>query len=1690
LDNVISPNVLVKEHVSTRHSYYYADGRKEDSVNALLNAFTVLRAQLHDAGSVRAVPQPLLLLPFLRVILSPRTTGPVTSIALQAVYRLLVNDVVTAPSDTLDVEIVATRQDARDATTYLHRSSSQLAIAEIAHAVSHCQFEASDAVADELVLLRILAVMRELICYEGVTGAAAKSKQAGQPLADYLSDESVCEMMETGLSMCCQMRLSDLLRRTAEQSVTTMVRALFAKLSSIPLTADEAYSADPGVPQAEPEHATLAAEPVGEDAIEAENRKLRRITMPDPTSLDVPAAGISTTSVLQELKSIGEREGDGDEGGEEAVRRRLDSGDREQSAVEADDIAVQTPLLSEAAAEEELVEVNVQHYGLPAIKEVLRVIISLLDLQNQQHTDAMRLLGMSMLSAVFEVAGDAMDRFPSLRALIQDSACKHLFALAKSENPNLDGPCLRTMSTLFQVMPAHLKLQYELFLSHLLEKLTPYVPMPSEPWNEESSLARRPSSKDTKRGADTPDIVKEGVAGPPSVPQPNSPNRAVAAQGEARELYLETLGLLLGLHFPQNAFADRFVDLWINYDCDVDCENMLERTLKSLCRNVYAASPIHPHVQEGSQVLALDALLKFVGNMAYRYEGAGSIGNGRGHWPREMPSEDDLAAQKQTKASILAGAAKFNEKPKNGLQYFEEVGFISSRSQVSEYEYHQSIASFLKGCPGLDKKLLGDYLSRPNNEGILEAFLSLFDFSNTPIAEAMREMLEAFRLPGESQQIARITETFAKIYFAGQPSGIKNEDAVYVLSYSIIMLNTDLHNPQNKRRMTNEDYRRNLRGVNDGQDFGSEFLDAIYDSIRRREIVMPEEHKGQLGFEYAWKELLRRSRKCGDLHSAPTSHFDRTIFTTCWRPIVASIAHAFSTFRDEHLLERAITGFRQCAMLASQFGMNEIFDYLVNALASATGLLDSNGAGQVTNNATVDIEGQRISVSPLSIQFGRNFKGQLAAVVLFTIANGNSHAIQTGWMPIFEICKNLFINSLLTKELTNMFEFGDSPEPKSLPIKAKRAPGPPPQDPRSQSGVGIFSTISSYLLSPYTNEKEITRPDVAVNEEAVELTLCTIDCVNSCRVDTLFAILHQLNDQSRAGALQALRQLADRYTVERRAALISDGHTSGNDSSGRSTPVQGSSIVQSASLRPNQPLPYEASGAFVLEAACNLAASSPTSADPALLWSLVAGHAITIVSAPGHYHSLQVERAVVTIFRMVKFATSSPKLREELFLAFDQINGLPVEYRTTIATQVTAGLEAALRNYGALATSKTEWSIVLTMLAVYGNARSAQAVQYAMRAVHNLISINANSETKAYGLSLDNFTGTIALLRDYARAADALRFDGSQAGLDFPQARKTLTEKKALKEYEEACQTRGPEAVVAIEQLRVHIPRLAEQGHFSSLSQAWNLFWIPLMSAIAVQYTNPHRPTRQTAVTHLQRAVLASELLSLPGVPASAQDEFETAHALFNTIIFPTLHELLKAETFQIDPSNESGGMQEVRIRSCNLLCKVYLHYLNQLTGHAIQGELRMQAEQRYQQLWLVVLDFFDRFMHSGKRDQLTEATPENLKNILLVMNAAGVLVAPSTDGTADNRSPEQKMLFDQTFERIQRFLPRLKDEIFPSLNVVDAETRTIDERRPSELATERIVNANGETDVADTVDAQPDPASTIGQEEEKDGVR
>ena len=59
-----------------------------------------------------------------------------------------------------------------------------------------------------------------------------------------------------------------------------------------------------------------------------------------------------------------------------------------------------------------------------------------------------------------------------------------------------------------------------------------------------------------------------------------------------------------------------------------------------------------------------------------------------------------------------------------------------------------------------------------------------------------------YRLPGEAMQIDRIMDAFAKHYCNQNPNLFDEKDTCYILSFAVIMLNTSLHNPNVKTKIT------------------------------------------------------------------------------------------------------------------------------------------------------------------------------------------------------------------------------------------------------------------------------------------------------------------------------------------------------------------------------------------------------------------------------------------------------------------------------------------------------------------------------------------------------------------------------------------------------------------------------------------------------------------------------------------------------------------------------------------------------------------------------------------------------------------------------------------------------------------------------------------------------------------------
>ncbi|XP_010785128.1 golgi-specific brefeldin A-resistance guanine nucleotide exchange factor 1-like [Notothenia coriiceps] len=85
----------------------------------------------------------------------------------------------------------------------------------MADAVTHARFVGTDPASDEVVLMKILQVLRTLLL---------------TPVGAHLTNESVCEIMQSCFRICFEMRLSELLRKSAEHTLVDMVQLLFSRL--------------------------------------------------------------------------------------------------------------------------------------------------------------------------------------------------------------------------------------------------------------------------------------------------------------------------------------------------------------------------------------------------------------------------------------------------------------------------------------------------------------------------------------------------------------------------------------------------------------------------------------------------------------------------------------------------------------------------------------------------------------------------------------------------------------------------------------------------------------------------------------------------------------------------------------------------------------------------------------------------------------------------------------------------------------------------------------------------------------------------------------------------------------------------------------------------------------------------------------------------------------------------------------------------------------------------------------------------------------------------------------------------------------------------------------------------------------------------------------------------------------------
>jgi len=226
-----------------------------------------------------------------------------------------------------------------------------------------------------------------------------------------------------------------------------------------------------------------------------------------------------------------------------------------------------------------------------------------------------------------------------------------------------------------------------------------------------------------------------------------------------------------------------------------------------------------------------------------------------------MDQMDDDGFQSSSRDKQLnVGKKKFNISVSKGLEYLFKNGMLNNTAE--------DIAKFLYETEGLNKIKIGEYLGEHHeiNLQVLKEFVALHTFENKRLDAALRDFLWSFRLPGEAQKIDRMMEAFATRYCLFNPDYFKSVDACYVVSFSIIMLNTSLHNTNVKDKITMDGFVRMNKGVNDGGDLSTEMLEEIYNSILNEPFQIPEDDGSDLTHTFFNPERAGMLTKEGGIH--------------------------------------------------------------------------------------------------------------------------------------------------------------------------------------------------------------------------------------------------------------------------------------------------------------------------------------------------------------------------------------------------------------------------------------------------------------------------------------------------------------------------------------------------------------------------------------------------------------------------------------------------------------------------------------------------------------------------------------------------------------------------------------------------------------------------------------------------------
>mmetsp|Transcript_1692 Transcript_1692/g.2361 ORF Transcript_1692/g.2361 Transcript_1692/m.2361 type:complete len:340 (+) Transcript_1692:92-1111(+) len=219
------------------------------------------------------------------------------------------------------------------------------------------------------------------------------------------------------------------------------------------------------------------------------------------------------------------------------------------------------------------------------------------------------------------------------------------------------------------------------------------------------------------------------------------------------------------------------------------------------------------------------------------------------------------AFQHRLITSLGKGIELFNECPNQGIAYLieekrlprcDDIGLArqpitaaSSSSVVAAATKDppststEQVAKFLFFQRGLDPRKIGQFLGELSTTYAFRlAFFSHLCLRDISLAEGLRRLFSKIAMPPTSKGIDRILWSYSESYQAQNKhtTPLRSTDAAYIVSFGCILLSTDLHKKNIKRKMSRKRFVRLFTSQQVMQGIPSTYWANLYNSIKKSPV--------------------------------------------------------------------------------------------------------------------------------------------------------------------------------------------------------------------------------------------------------------------------------------------------------------------------------------------------------------------------------------------------------------------------------------------------------------------------------------------------------------------------------------------------------------------------------------------------------------------------------------------------------------------------------------------------------------------------------------------------------------------------------------------------------------------------------------------------------------------------------------